>query len=47
MVHTNKIFAELQWGYRWGCELLSAQKNRGGQEMLACRFMVYRVVLLA
>ena len=33
MVHTNKNFAELQQGYRWGGELLSAQKNRGGQEI--------------
>ena len=33
MVHTNKNFAELQQGYRWGGELLSAQKKRGRQEM--------------
>ena len=34
MVHTkNKNFAELQQRHRRGCELLSAQKNKGRQEL--------------
>ena len=32
-LHTNKNFAELQQRHRWGCEVLSAQENRGRQEL--------------